>query len=59
MFKKVVVPLAALALIAAGLNPQIAEATSTPTRIISLSPSATEILFGIGAGSQVVAVDDN
>ena len=33
--------------------------TSNPSRIISLSPSATEILFGIGAGSQVVAVDDN
>lgn len=33
--------------------------TTIPTRIISLSPSATEILFGIGAGSQVVAVDDN
>lgn len=33
--------------------------TSNPTRIISLSPSATEILFGIGAGSQVIAVDDN
>lgn len=30
-----------------------------PSRIISLSPSATEILFGIGAGPQVVAVDDN
>ena len=30
-----------------------------PTRIISLSPSATEILFAIGAGPQVIAVDDN
>jgi iron complex transport system substrate-binding protein len=29
-----------------------------PTRIVSLSPSATESLFAIGAGSQVVAVDD-
>jgi len=29
-----------------------------PTRIISLSPTATETLFAIGAGSQVVAVDD-
>ena len=27
-------------------------------RIISLSPTATEILFAIGAGEQVVAVDD-
>lgn len=33
--------------------------SSNPVRIISLSPSATEILFGIGAGPQVVAVDDN
>ena len=29
-----------------------------PRRIISLSPTATESLFAIGAGSQVVAVDD-
>jgi iron complex transport system substrate-binding protein len=30
----------------------------TPHRIVSLSPSATESLFAIGAGAQVVAVDD-
>jgi iron complex transport system substrate-binding protein len=29
-----------------------------PTHIVSLSPTATEILFAIGAGTQVVAVDD-
>ncbi|HET8657414.1 MAG TPA: ABC transporter substrate-binding protein [Micromonosporaceae bacterium] len=29
-----------------------------PERIISLSPTATEMLFAIGAGKQVVAVDD-
>jgi iron complex transport system substrate-binding protein len=29
-----------------------------PTRIVSLSPTATESLFAIGAGKQVVAVDD-
>jgi iron complex transport system substrate-binding protein len=29
-----------------------------PRRIISLSPTATEILFAIGAGRRVVAVDD-
>jgi iron complex transport system substrate-binding protein len=29
-----------------------------PTRIVSLSATATETLFAIGAGSQVVAVDD-
>jgi iron complex transport system substrate-binding protein len=29
-----------------------------PDRIVSLSPTATEMLFAIGAGEQVVAVDD-
>ena len=29
-----------------------------PTKIISLSPSATEILYAVGAGSQILAVDD-
>jgi iron complex transport system substrate-binding protein len=31
---------------------------SKPVRIVSLSPTATEMLFAIGAGAQVVAVDD-
>ena len=30
---------------------------AAPTRIVSLSPSGTEMLFAIGAGDQVVAVD--
>ena len=30
---------------------------AAPERIVSLSPTATEILFAIGAGDQVVAVD--
>jgi iron complex transport system substrate-binding protein len=30
-----------------------------PQRIVSLSPTATEMLFAIGAGGQVVAVDGN
>jgi iron complex transport system substrate-binding protein len=30
----------------------------TPQRIVSLSPTATEMLFAIGAGDQVIAVDD-
>ena len=30
---------------------------SAPERIVSLSPTATEILYAIGAGEQVVAVD--
>jgi iron complex transport system substrate-binding protein len=29
-----------------------------PDRIVSLSPTATEILFAVGAGDQVIAVDD-
>ncbi|HEX2648250.1 MAG TPA: helical backbone metal receptor [Candidatus Dormibacteraeota bacterium] len=32
--------------------------THQPHRIVSLSPTATEMLFAIGAGTQVVAVDD-
>lgn len=32
---------------------------SRPTRIVSLSPTATEMLFAIGAGPQVVAVDSD
>jgi iron complex transport system substrate-binding protein len=31
---------------------------SGPSRIVSISPSATETLFAIGAGEQVIAVDD-
>ena len=31
---------------------------AVPQRIVSLSPTATEILFAIGAGPQVVAVDN-
>ena len=31
---------------------------ANPSRIISLSPSATETLFAIGANKQVIAVDD-
>ncbi|MEP6659844.1 MAG: helical backbone metal receptor [Acidimicrobiales bacterium] len=31
---------------------------SKPARVISLSPTATEMLFAMGAGPQVVAVDD-
>jgi iron complex transport system substrate-binding protein len=31
---------------------------SVPTAIISLSPTATEMLYAVGAGDQVLAVDD-
>src|SRR5215217_1894677 len=30
-----------------------------PSRIVSMSPTATEMLFAIGAGGQVAAVDSN
>jgi iron complex transport system substrate-binding protein len=33
--------------------------TKAPTHIVSMSPTATETLFAIGAGPQVVAVDKN
>lgn len=33
------------------------EIPSRPTRIVSLSPTATEMLFAIGAGKQVIAAD--
>jgi iron complex transport system substrate-binding protein len=47
-----------LAIVAAvGLLPGLAPAAG-PHRIVSLSPTATETLFAIGAGKQVVAVDD-
>ena len=45
---------AALLLLAAPAAP----AASVPGRIISLSPTATEDLFAIGAGKQVIAVDN-
>jgi iron complex transport system substrate-binding protein len=32
--------------------------THQPHRVVSLSPTATEMLFAIGAGPQVIAVDD-
>jgi len=38
--------------------PTTAAAANAPKSIISLSATATEILFAIGAGKQVIAVDD-
>ena len=46
-----------VALAALSISPISSHAAGYPTRIISLSPSATEDLFAIGAGSQVIAVD--
>ena len=61
MFKfksfKLSVAVAAIMAIAIPAIPATA-ANPIPKRIISLSPSATETLFAIGAGKQVIAVDD-
>jgi iron complex transport system substrate-binding protein len=54
-------PLLALGLAACSSSPTTntaaAASANEPHRIVSLSPTATEDLFAIGAGSQVVAVD--
>jgi iron complex transport system substrate-binding protein len=39
-------------------SPGTAVAKSAPTRIVSLSPTATEDLYAVGAGKQVAAVDE-
>ena len=53
MFRLVLLAATAAALLAVQAAP-----AATPHRIVSLSPTATESLFAIGAGKQVVAVDD-
>jgi iron complex transport system substrate-binding protein len=45
----------AVAICAGGAS--AARTASVPSRIVSLSPSATDDLFAVGAGKQVVAVD--
>jgi iron complex transport system substrate-binding protein len=45
--------------LSAAAHRQPSRAQSHPTRIVSLSPTATEDLFAIGAGKQVVAVDQD
>jgi iron complex transport system substrate-binding protein len=56
VFRSILVVLAATAfLVVAGAAPSSTRAV--PHRIVSLSPTATEDLFAIGAGPQVVAVD--
>lgn len=48
----------ATAILTTTLTPLVARAASTPPQcIVSLSPTATETLYAIGAGSQVKAVD--
>ena len=50
-----------LALLAAGCSRDgsTSQEAAPPRRIVSLSPTATEMLFAIGAGGQVAAVDSN
>jgi iron complex transport system substrate-binding protein len=50
--------IAALAAALAFAAPAASAPSRVPTRIVSLSPTATEDLFAVGAGKQVVAVDD-
>ncbi len=67
MFWKSIVPVAlVLAACAGASGPSITVETASgvltldapPSAIVSLSPTATEMLFAIGAGDRVVAVDD-
>lgn len=39
-------------------DPPLTEAIDPPSKIVSMYPTATEMLFAIGAGDQVIAVDD-
>jgi len=55
--RRLAVLLAAVALIPAAGAAAAPKGTPFPTRIVSLSPSATDDLFAVGAGKQVVAVD--
>jgi iron complex transport system substrate-binding protein len=55
VFRRSLVILAALAAV---LSLAGSAAGAVPKRIVSLSPSATETLYGIGAGRQVIAVDE-
>jgi iron complex transport system substrate-binding protein len=62
--KLVAALLAALACVVVAAGPSNAAtpvrlaSAKHPTRIVSLSPTATEMLFAVGAGKQVLAVDD-
>ncbi len=57
MLKRALIALAAAIVVALPAG-SAAAPQAFPHRIISLSPSATEMLFSIGAGKQVIAVDD-
>jgi iron complex transport system substrate-binding protein len=53
-------PVPSAATTQASLAPQVATTSTLPTatRIVSLSPTATEMLFAIGADGPLIAVDD-
>ncbi len=45
-------------LLFAGGNTEVLESGEVPTKIVSLSPAATEILFAVGAGDNIIARTD-
>ncbi len=55
--RRYLLPLAALVVLTVSGAGAHAASSHFPTRIVSLSPTATEDLFAVGAGKQVVAVD--
>jgi len=60
--RRALVPLLLLLAVAAagcGRDRSTSPEPAPARRIVSMSPTATEMLFAIGAGSQVVAVDSN
>ena len=58
MQNRLVVSLVAMVAALVLLGGASASGSAVPHRIVSLSPTATESLFAIGAGGQVIAVDD-
>ena len=58
MHNRFVVSLVAMLAALVLLGGASASGSAVPHRIVSLSPTATESLFAIGAGGQVIAVDD-
>ncbi len=58
MFHRTLVFTAIVAVLATLCGAAGARTAGVPHRIVSLSPSSTESLFAIGAGKQVVAVDN-
>jgi iron complex transport system substrate-binding protein len=56
--KSVTLFVALLLVLGAGCGKIVPSSTGKPARIISLTPSTTEILYGVGAFDRVVAVSD-